>query len=77
MYEAGRVLFNQWMRDSSSAAVVAQANAEVAGVINAGDAGVADPRVGLAVNAVSVPTEPWWEDGRINPACRAREVAGG
>jgi len=55
-FEAGRVLFNQWMRDTSPAGFIAQANAQVAGVPGAGVARVADPCVGLEVNASGVPT---------------------
>jgi hypothetical protein len=56
VYEAGRVLFNQWMRDTTSSGFVAQANAQVAGVAGAGVARVADPCLGLEVNASGVLT---------------------
>jgi hypothetical protein len=56
VYEAGRVAFNQWMRDPSASGFVAQANAQVAGIAGAGVARVADPCVGLEVNASGVLT---------------------
>lgn len=56
VYEAGRVLFNDWMRDPSAAGFVQQANAQVAGIVGAGVARVADPCLGLEVNASGVPT---------------------
>jgi len=63
-YEAGRVLFNDWMRDPGAGGFVAQANAQVAGIANAGTARVADPCIGLEVNVAGVPTL----DGGFAPA---------
>ncbi|MDF0490685.1 hypothetical protein PX554_21360 [Sphingomonas sp. H39-1-10] len=62
-YEAARVLFNQWLRESGPDGFVAQANAQVAGIVNAGVARVADPCAGLEVDADGVPTR----DGGFSP----------
>ncbi|AOH83758.1 hypothetical protein AWL63_07035 [Sphingomonas panacis] len=71
-YEAGRVLFNQWLRDPGPAGFIAQANAQVAGVANAGVARVADPCAGLEVNAGGVPTR----DGGYSPPATVTYATG-
>lgn len=55
-YDAARVLFNQWIRDTSASGFVAQANAQVASIANAGVARIQDPCAGLEVNAAGVLT---------------------
>lgn len=71
-YEAGRVLFNDWLRDPGAAGFVAQANAQVAGIANAGTARVADPCVGLEVNAAGVPML----DGGFSPPATQTYASG-
>ncbi len=72
VYEAGRVLFNDWLRDPGAGGFVAQANAQVAGVANAGTARVADPCAGLEVNAAGVPTL----DGGFSPPATQTYASG-
>lgn len=54
--EANRLAINTWLRDTSPSGFVAQANAQVAGIPNAGVARVLDPCAFYEVNASNVLT---------------------